>query len=194
MSSKLVVFTNIDEEKTKSVERSQFLYPNSRLSIKSSSSQLSQLPERKCSAYCSHPGIDHPKKTVSKTRRQLQEEEERKNLLRAKIKCKPPPPQLLIFILVNFILSVARESLKSFKQREKDLTIYNQELIDFIKKTEKSVNQDVDSILRRYERYQDVKKTIHKKHFEESEEARRELELCRKQVTAGLSGWVPISL
>src|SRR5690606_24595770 len=52
------------------------------------SSPLNNTPERKCSAYCNHLGGENPNKIVHKSKKQMLEEEERKKVLRTKIKCK----------------------------------------------------------------------------------------------------------
>jgi hypothetical protein len=67
----------------------QFLFPNSRGANQSVISFLAQTPERKCSMYCNHlGGPEHPVKAPSKSKRQLLEEQERKTMLKLKIKCK----------------------------------------------------------------------------------------------------------
>lgn len=101
----------------------------------------------KTSSTCNHHKSDsNNEKRVFKTRKQMQEEENRKNILKIKIK-------------------FVTEYLETMKQREVELFESNRQLLLSIEKKEKTSNIEVDSILRKYERYQNVKSTIKKKTF-----------------------------
>ena len=53
-----------------------------------SNSKLFLAPERKCSPFCNHTKKNaNPGKVPFKTKKQLRDEEEKNNILRAKIKC-----------------------------------------------------------------------------------------------------------
>ncbi|CAF0716811.1 unnamed protein product [Brachionus calyciflorus] len=132
------------------------------------SNSRSQTPERKCSPYCNHRKSDgHPNRIVYKTKKQLQEEENHRFLLRTRI---------------DYI----KQYTQSLKDRELDLVEKNKILLQFIDKTEKTANENVDGILRKYEKYQEVKKTIVNKHYEEQENDEKELSVLKKEFSIEL--------
>lgn len=57
----------------------------------------------------------------------------------------------------------------------------NLDIIEYIEKTEKKANDTVDGILRKYERYQDVMKTVEKKHGEEIDSHKGQLNVIKKE-------------
>ena len=67
------------------------------------------------------------------------------------------------------------------KDRVSELTEVNLDIIEFIEKTEKKANDTVDGILRKYERYQDVMKTVEKKHGEELDTHKFQLNGIKKE-------------
>ncbi|RNA43853.1 Myosin heavy chain -like protein [Brachionus plicatilis] len=134
----------------------------------SQSNSRSHTPERKCSPYCNHRKSDiHPNRIVYKTKKQLQEEENHRFLLSTRIK-------------------YIKQYISSLKDRELELIEKNRAIMEYIDRTERSANESVDVILRKYEKYQEVKKTIVDKHYEEEESEHKELIELKKELSNDL--------
>ena len=58
----------------------------------------------------------------------------------------------------------------------------NKDLLNYIEKRERTVCGKVDEILRKYEKYQDVLKTINRKHFDEVKREREELDKLKTEL------------
>lgn len=67
------------------------------------------------------------------------------------------------------------------QDRVSELTEVNLDIIEYIEKTEKKANDIVDGILRKYERYQDVMTTVEKKHGEEIDSHKSQLNFIKKE-------------
>lgn len=55
---------------------------------------------------------------------------------------------------IKKLKKVIRDEIERMRIREIELTDLNKSLLEYISKTEKHANSNVDSILRRYEKYQ----------------------------------------
>lgn len=132
------------------------------------SKSRSNTPERKNSPYCSHKKSDiQSNRTVYKTKKQIQEEENHRFLLSTRIKCNFSNFRVvkkidifyqLIKLIILFFFQDLRQYISSLKDREYDLIEKNKNIIEFIDRTEKSANENVDIILRKYEKYQVINK------------------------------------
>lgn len=111
--------------------------------------------------------FQNPRKVTFKSRKQQIEEEARRNLLKSKIK-------------------FTKQNILGLKDRVSELTEMNLDIIEYIDKSEKTANDTVDGILRKYERYQDVLKTINKKHSDEMSSRGKELKLLKKDARTEL--------
>lgn len=139
----------------------------SSINLKDSNNGNNEVTERKT--------FQNPRgKIVFKSRKQQVEEEARRNLLKAKIKFQ-------------------KENIMVLNDRANELTEINLDIIEYIDKTENSANDKVDSILRKYERYQDVLKTINKKHSEEITDQKKDQNSIKKESKTELPKYEKIS-
>lgn len=75
-----------------------------------------------------------------------------------------------------------KESIKFLRLHEYDLFERNKDLLNLINKRETNACEKVDVILRKYEKYQDVLKTINKKHYDEMKREKEEYDLLKAQL------------
>ncbi len=85
-----------------------------------------------------------------------------------------------------FVFQDTRQNIIGLKERAAELTDMNLDIIEYIDKTEKTANDSVDKILRKYERYQDVLKTIDKKHSEEVDLKQSDISSIKKEASSQL--------
>ncbi len=85
-----------------------------------------------------------------------------------------------------FVFEDTRQNIISLKERAAELTDMNLDIIEYIDKTEKTANDSVDKILRKYERYQMVLSTINKKHTEEVDFKQRDISSIKKEASEQL--------
>lgn len=109
-----------------------------------------------------------------KSRKQQIEEEAKRNLLKTKIK-------------------FTKQNIIDLNDRASELTEMNLDIIEYIDKTEQTANDKVDTILRKYERYQDVLKTVNKKHTEELEEKTKDLNFLKNEAKTELPKYEKVS-
>lgn len=84
----VIIPTTSSNSKLPSVNPNYNSNTNNQTKHNSRQNSRSQTPERKCSPYCNHRKKDtHPNRIVYKTKKQLQEEENRRILLRTRIRC-----------------------------------------------------------------------------------------------------------